>query len=117
MSWRNSVMNDKMRFINQILDGKSMSKVCRDFDISRKTGYKVWKHYKESGSISPRSSRPFRFANQLPEDVESLILDLKKEKPHWGAPKIREIFKRKYSDPSCLIRLPACPTARLPEKI
>ncbi len=106
MPWRNSVMDDKVRFINQLIEGDSMSKVCRDFNISRKTGYKFWNRYKESGSILSQSSKPFRFANQLPEETEALILTLKKKKLHWGAAKIREIFRRKYSD----FRLPAIST-------
>jgi len=32
-----------------------------------------------------------RYANQLPQQVESLIVRLKSEKPHWGARKIREL--------------------------
>ena len=106
MPWRNSVMDDRTRFISELIKGESMSKVCRDFDISRKTGYKFWKRYKENGHVLPGSSRPFRLANQLPEQTEALILRLKQKSPHWGARKIRELFRRKYSD----FRLPATST-------
>jgi hypothetical protein len=43
--------------------------------------------YKEHGltALSDRSRRPVRYANQLPEQVEGLIVRLKVEKPHWGA--------------------------------
>jgi hypothetical protein len=33
-----------------------------------------------------------RYANQLPQPIESLIAKLKGEKPHWGARKIRELL-------------------------
>jgi hypothetical protein len=33
-----------------------------------------------------------RYANQLPQQIESLILRLKGEKPHWGARKLREFL-------------------------
>jgi transposase InsO family protein len=36
-----------------------------------------------------------RYANQLPQQVESLIVRLKSEKPHWGARKIRELLVRR----------------------
>ncbi len=36
-----------------------------------------------------------RYANQLPEQIESLIVRLKHEKPHWGARKIRELLVRR----------------------
>lgn len=75
-----------------------MSLLCREFGISRKTGYKIYSRYKECGSeaFSDRARRPIRFANQLPLPVELAILELKKEKPHWGAKKLRERFIRKF---------------------
>jgi transposase InsO family protein len=33
-----------------------------------------------------------RYANQLPEQIEGLIVRLKAEKLHWGARKIRELL-------------------------
>ena len=45
-----------------------MAEVCREFGISRKTGYKIFDRYKEHGleALSDRSRRPVRYANQLP---------------------------------------------------
>ncbi|WP_244567675.1 helix-turn-helix domain-containing protein [Bradyrhizobium erythrophlei] len=65
--------------------------------MSRKTGYKILDRYKEHGleALSDRSRRPVRYANQLPEQIESLIVRLKAEKPHWGARKIRELLVRR----------------------
>src|SRR6201997_5005810 len=53
---------------------------------TRKTGYKIFDRYKEHGleALTDRSRRPVRFANQLPEQIEGLIVRLKAEKPHWG---------------------------------
>jgi hypothetical protein len=61
-------------------------------DISRKTGYKIFQRYKELGleGLTDRSRRPFRQANKLPLPIETLIVQLKREHPGWGAPKIRE---------------------------
>jgi transposase len=41
-----------------------MSEVCRDFGISRKTGYKIFNRYKEEGldALADRSRRPVRYA-------------------------------------------------------
>jgi transposase len=59
-----------------------MSDACRSFGISRKTGYKIFDRYKEHGleALSDRSRRPVRYANQLPPQVESLIVSLKQDK-------------------------------------
>ena len=83
-----------------------MSDVCRDFGISRKTGYKIFNRYKEHGleALSDRSRRPVRYANQLPQQIESLIVRLKKDKPHWGARKIRELLVRRLDGD---VRVPA----------
>ena len=47
--------------------------MCREFGISRKTGYKIFDRYKEHGleALSDRSRRPVRYANQLPPQIGS----------------------------------------------
>ena len=65
MPWRaSSVMEERLRFVAR-LDGEAMTDVCRDFGISRKTGYKIFDRYKEHGleALSDRSRRPVRYAN------------------------------------------------------
>ena len=42
-------MDERLRFVAQLLDGEAMSEVCRAFGISRKTGYKIFERYKEHG--------------------------------------------------------------------
>jgi putative transposase len=93
-------MDERLRFVARLLDGEKMAELCREFDISRKTGYKIFNRYKDCGleGLTDRSRRPYRQANQLPFQVEKLIVQLKREKPTWGAPKIRERLKRRYSD-------------------
>ena len=83
-----------------------MTDVCREFGISRKTGYKIFDRYKEHGleALTDRSRRPVRYANQLPAQIESLIVRLKREKPHWGARKIRELLVRRLAGD---VRIPA----------
>lgn len=99
-------MDERLRFVARLLDGDSMSEVCRDFGISRKTGYKIFSRYKDHGveALTDRSRRPVRYANQLPSQIESLIVTLKQEKPHWGARKIRELLVRRLDGD---IRIPA----------
>ena len=75
-------MEERLRFVARLLDGEAMTDVCRDFGISRKTGYKIFDPYREHGlaALSDRSRRPVRFANQLPQQVEGLIVRLKAER-------------------------------------
>src|SRR6476660_5946960 len=107
MPWKEcSVVEERLRFVARLLDGEGMTDLCREFGISRKTGYKIFDRYKEHGpeALTDRSRRPVRYANQLPGQVESLIVSLKRNKPHWGARKIRELLLRRLPGD---LRLPA----------
>jgi transposase InsO family protein len=107
MPWKeSSVMDERLRFVARLLDGETMTEVCRDFGISRKTGYKIFDRYKEHGleALADRSRRPVRFANQLPAQLEARIVAIKHEKPNWGARKIRELLIRRLPGD---IRVPA----------
>lgn len=99
-------MDERLRFVCRLLDGEAMTEACREFGISRKTGYKIFNRYKDHGleALSDRSRRPVRYANQLPQQIESLIVSLKRDKPHWGARKIRELLVRRLDGD---VRVPA----------
>jgi putative transposase len=101
-------MDERMRFVARLLDGEKMAVLCREFDISRKTGHKIFNRYKLSGleGLTDRSRRPYRQANRLPLQIEKLIVQLKREHPSWGAPKIREKIRRLHED----LPLPAIST-------
>jgi transposase InsO family protein len=98
-----------MRFVIRLKDGESMASLCREFGISRKTGYKIFERYEECGleGLSDRTRRPFRYANQLPDQVEAAIVAAKGEKPHWGARKIRERLLRRLPH---AVKVPASST-------
>ena len=60
MPWRDcSVMDERVRFIGRLLDGEAMSELCREFSISRKTGYKIFNRYRQEGveALTDRSRR------------------------------------------------------------
>ena len=99
-------MDERLRFIARLLEGEKMAPMCREFGISRVTGYKIWGRYRQEGleALTDRSRRPVRYANQLPDQIERLIVDSKKDKPHWGARKIRELLVRKLAGD---VRIPA----------
>src|ERR1700716_2601351 len=101
-------MDERLRFVARLLDGEKMAALCREFDVSRKTGYKLFSRYKDCGleGLTDRSRRPYRQANRLPFQIEKLIVLLRREHPSWGAPKIREKLRRQHSQ----ITLPAIST-------
>jgi transposase-like protein len=60
-------MDERLQFVARRLAGEAMAELCREFGISRKTGYKIFDRYQECGlqGLTDRSRRPYRYANQL----------------------------------------------------
>lgn len=109
MPWKEcKPMDERLKFIARLLEGEQMAPLCREFGISRVTGYKIYDRYKECGldGLYDRSRRPYRQANRLPVQIERCILGLKREHSSWGAPKIRDKLIRQYP----MIKPPAIST-------
>ena len=104
MPWKEChVEDERLRFVARLLDGEKMAPLCREFGISRKTGYKFYDRYRDGGAraFNNRRRRPDRHAKQLPMVVEKWVVQLKREYPTWGAPKIRERLRHRYPDVHC----------------
>jgi putative transposase len=101
-------MDERLKFIARLLEGEKMAPLCREFGISRVTGYKIFSRYRDCGldGLYDRNRAPYRQANKLPYQVERSILGIKKEHPSWGAPKIRDKLIRQYP----MIPVPAIST-------
>ena len=68
MPWKEcKPIDERLKFIARLLDGEKMAAVCRDFHVSRKTGYKILNRYNSCGleELTDRSRRPYRHANQF----------------------------------------------------
>jgi Helix-turn-helix domain len=81
-------MDERLQFVARRLAGEPMADLCREFGISRKTGYKIFDRYQECGiqGLTDRSPRPYRYANQLPFQVENFVLNVKHTNIRVGAP-------------------------------
>ena len=50
MPWKEvTAVNERMEFVARLKAGERMSDLCREFGISRKTGYKFEQRYEEHG--------------------------------------------------------------------
>ena len=100
MPWREcNRMDERLRFVARLLDGEKMAAVCREFGISRKTGYKIFNRYKDEGlyGLEDRSRCAHRHPNRLPFQLEKAILRIKRAHGTWGAPKIRDKLAKEYA--------------------
>jgi transposase InsO family protein len=93
--------DQRISFISDVLNGSyAFSVYCRDYGISRKTGYKWFKRYREEGfkGLQDRSRCPHSHPHQLSGYVRQEILRLKTKHSCWGAPKIRQLLKVEHPD-------------------
>ena len=90
-------MDERIRFVIRLKDGESMAALCRGSRSPVKPATRSTERYEECGleGLTDRARRPHRYANQLPDQIEAAIVAAKREKPNWGARKIRERLLRR----------------------
>lgn len=98
MPWRNEgVMDQRARFVLRVKSGEvSMSGACREFGVTRATGYLWLRRYEEAGSVTglrEKSRRPHVIPRQTEKRVEEAVVRLR-EKTGWGAKKIGTLLGR-----------------------
>lgn len=76
---------------------KSFAALCREFGITRRTGYK-WVSRASAGETASgrfvnRSTAPKNVANKTPAEIERLILECRDENPAWGGKTIHRCLK------------------------
>ncbi|EMN47701.1 DNA-binding helix-turn-helix protein [Leptospira interrogans str. L1207] len=100
MPWKESrVIEEKIKFIAAWKGGGWLfSDLCKEFGISRKTGYKYLERYESEGidGLKDRSKNPKKHPNETPENVVILIMQMREKHPTWGARKLLWALKGKY---------------------
>lgn len=98
MPWRTeSVMDQRVEFVLRAREGEeSIAELCRDYGISRPTGY-LWLHrYQEVGSVTglaERSRRPAQSPQRTSAEIEAAVLAVR-DKTGWGGPKIAKVLEQ-----------------------
>jgi len=76
---------------------EEMKALCREFEISRPTGYLWLKRLRECDRIEElreKSRRPHHSPNQTKSEIEQRLIALRHQYPDWGAGKLVELLKR-----------------------
>jgi transposase InsO family protein len=92
MPWyKETIMSQKRKFVRLAEISESLSGLCRQFAISRKTGYKWLTRFRDSGSagLEEQSKRPHRSPRRTKEETEQRILAAREEHPAWGGRKLK----------------------------
>ena len=98
MPWKVSgVMEERVRFVTEWESQDwSLAELCQDYGITRSTGYKWLGRYELSGltALEDKSRAAHVHPNQTSEEVQEMILELRKKHTRWGARKIRAMLER-----------------------
>jgi len=93
-------MDQRVEFIGMYRRGEyTISELCREFGISRTTGYKYLDRYREGGleGLLDRSRAPHRHPNAVPEEIVETILAVRGSHRTWGARKLRAHLMDRHS--------------------
>ncbi len=94
-----SSLENKLKFVRFAQSQQYVFKdLCEEFKIQPKTGYKWKKRFEEEGvaGLEERSRKPHRIANRTPDEIEQIIIRIRKKHPTWGPKKIHTILKRDH---------------------
>lgn len=107
MSWKEvKVEEQRLNFIKEYIDAKlSFTKLCQNYNISRKTGYKWLERFMEQGEkgLKDLSRAPHSHPRELSKEVVDLIIEIKDRFSKWGAKKIHAKMQEIKPD----LRLPS----------
>jgi transposase InsO family protein len=102
-------MDQRMKFVVCFLEHEwPMAALCREFGVSRKTGYKIVSRYIEEGldGLKDRSRARHHHPNMIADAVERVLVKTRSSHPNWGPRKIRTWLIRRNGQ----VRWPAAST-------
>jgi len=90
------VRDQRVEFVVRASRGESLSSLCREFEISRPTGYLWLKRFGEQGvaGVEEHSRRPHLSPRRTAAGIEARIVALRRQRPDWGARKLAVLLER-----------------------
>ena len=93
MPWESKTVEElRKEFIIASKTTSNFSSLCREFGITRKTGYKWIARAEETNDLSDRSHARKNISNKTDKETENLILSVRKDNPAWGGKTIRQVL-------------------------
>lgn len=113
MPWKElSTVDARNAFIDAYLTTEAtMTDLCAEFGISRKTGYKWVTRYDQEGrqGLRDRSRAPTSRPSSTSDTLVELLVATRKRHPKWGPRKLKALLERRHPE----LRLPAASTIGL----
>jgi transposase InsO family protein len=93
-------MEERIRLIHRWQEDEgNFAELCREFGVSRKTGYKWLTRYENDGieALADRSRAPHQQAHAVSVGVQRAVLEARSTHPRWGPAKLRVWLQRRQS--------------------
>jgi putative transposase len=93
-------MSLKLDFVEKAMEpGAKLAPLCREYGISRPTGTKWVKRFKQEGyaGLDERSRRPTSSPLSLAEELVMAVLEQRDRHPTWGAKKLRDLLMKRFA--------------------
>ena len=103
MPWKDKTVEElRKEFVEAATSCSNFSLLCREFGITRATGYKWIARYENAETLSDRSKRPNITANKTSQVIENKIIEVRTAHPGWGAKKIKVSLENKGIEMPCV---------------
>ena len=104
MPWESKTVEElRKEFIYAAETTSNFSSLCREFGITRRTGYKWLERSALTDDLSDRSHARKNIANKTDFETENLILSVRNENPGWGGKTIRKVLLNQgYENLPCI---------------
>ncbi len=81
-------MSLKIEFVERVTKGERISALCKEFGVSRTTGHKWLKRFREHGygGLEEQSRRPKSSPLATAEELVVSVLEARDAHPTWGPP-------------------------------
>lgn len=93
-------MSQRIEFVERAEKGEKVSALCREFGLSRTTGHKWLKRFKELGyeGLEEESRRPKSTPLGTAEDLVMAVLEARDARPRLGPRKLEVVLRRRFGE-------------------
>jgi transposase len=107
MPWKECrAMSLKIEFVERAAKGEKVAPLCREFGVSRQSGHKWIKRFKELGyeGLEEQSRRPKTTPLATAEELVVAVLEARDAHPRWGPRKLEPLLRRRFGDQTPSVR-------------
>ena len=102
MPWKvRNPLDLRMEMMVRLGKGERLTDLCREYGISRKTGEKFKRRFRELGPVGleDQSRAPKLIPHKTPPELVEVLLAERRRHPAWGPRKIKEVLERRLERP------------------